>query len=351
WGLFAAAAWYRVNKQRYYAKWNKYASTGVDVCFLTFIIIALEANSGPLISLYYILIAHSALRYSHRAIRVVTGLSAAGYAAVWYFSFGNPRIQPVPTYAAVIHILAMCVMGWTVGYVVKKMRGLVIKFAENLARRELAENALRRYVSHQVARQILDSPEGSATMGEGRRAHVAVLISDIRGFTPMSESMEPEALLELLNSYFSRMVDIVFRHDGTLDKFVGDALIVVFNDPYQQPDAEKRAVACAAEMQKEITRFNAEQAAAGKKTLGVGMGVHCGTVVAGNVGSESRMDYTVMGDTVNFTSRLQGKAPAGAIHVSSAVREKTAADFKYRSLGLQEFKGCADPAEVYELTN
>ena len=104
-------------------------------------------------------------------------------------------------------------------------------------------------------------------------------------------------------------------------------------------------------MQQEITRFNAGQAAAGKKTLGVGIGVHCGIVVAGNVGSESRMDYTVMGDTVNFTSRLQGKAPAGAVHVSAAVREKTAADFGYRSLGLREFKGCADPAEVYELTS
>jgi adenylate cyclase len=348
WGLFAAAAWYRVNAQSYYARWNKYVATGVDVCFLTFIIIALEGNSGPLISLYYVLIAHSALRYSPRATLTVTGLSAAGYAVVWYFSFDNPRLQPVSTYVAVIHILAMCVMGWTVGYVVKKMRGLVLK---NLARRELAENALRRYVSHQVARQILDSPEGSAVMGEGRRTHVAVLISDIRGFTPMSESMEPEALLELLNGYFSRMVDIVFSHDGTLDKFVGDALVVVFNDPYRQPDAEKRAVACAVEMQKEIGNFNREQAAAGKKTLGVGIGVHCGTVVAGNVGSESRMDYTVLGDTVNFTSRLQGKAPAGAVHVSVAVREKTAADFKYRSLGLREFKGCAAPAEVFELTD
>jgi len=351
WGVFAAAAWYRVNRRGDYARWMKYASTGVDVCFLTFIIIALEANSGPLISLYYILIAHSALRYSNRAILAVTGLSAAGYAAVWYFSFGNPGIRPVSTYAGVIHILAMCVMGWTVGYAVKKMRGLVFKFAENLARREMAENALRRYVSHQVAKQILDSPDGGAAMGEGRRAHVAVLFSDIRGFTPMAESMEPEVLLELLNAYFSRMVDVVFRHDGTLDKFVGDALIVVFNDPCRQPEAEKKAVACAAEMQKEITRFNKEQEAAGKKTLGVGIGVHCGTVIAGNVGSESRMDYTVMGDTVNFASRLQGKAPAGAVHVSSAVREKTSAYFKYRSVGLQEFKGCADPAEVYELLN
>ncbi|OGS11449.1 MAG: hypothetical protein A2234_04280 [Elusimicrobia bacterium RIFOXYA2_FULL_58_8] len=351
WETFALMAWHQVNLRGAYARWMKYVSTGVDVLFLTFIIIALEANSGPLISLYYLLIAHSALRYSRRAILAVTGLSAAGYAAVWWSSFGNPRIPSVSTYAAGIHIIAMLVMGVIVSYVVKKMRGLVLKFADSLVRRELAENALLRYVSHQVARQILDSPDGGATMQDGRRTHVAILISDIRGFTPMSEAMEPEALLKLLNSYFRRMVDIVFRHNGTLDKFVGDALIVVFNDPFDQPDAEKRAVTCAMEMQKEIILFNKEQETAGGNTLGVGIGVHCGPVIAGNVGSESRMDYTVIGDTVNFTSRLQGKAPAGAIYVSAAVRNRTRTDFTYRGLGLMEFKGYSEPAEIHELAN
>ena len=351
WELFAFAAWYRVNLRGNYARWMKYASTGVDVLFLTFIVIALEGNSGPLISLFYLLIAESALRYSRGAIFAVTGLSAAGYATVWLYSFGNPRIPSVSTYAAGIHILAMIVMGVIVAYIVKKMRDLVFKFADNLVRKELAENALSRYVSHQVARQILDSPDGGAIMQAGRRAHVTILFSDIRGFTPISEAMEPEKLLKLLNAYFRRMVDIVFKHNGTLDKFVGDALIVVFNDPFEQPDPEKRAVICAAEMQKEIALFNTEQAAAGERTLGVGIGVHCGTVIAGNVGSVSRMDYTVIGDTVNFTSRLQGKAPAGAVYVSSAVEKKTRADFKYRSLGLMEFKGCSEPAEVHELVN
>jgi len=245
----------------------------------------------------------------------------------------------------------MIVMGVIVGYVVRKMRGLVLKFADNLVRRELAENALLRYVSPQVARQILDSPDSGAIMQAGRRTHVAILISDIRGFTPMSEAMEPEKLLKLLNCYFRRMVDIVFKHNGTLDKFVGDALIVVFNDLFNQPDAERCAVTCAAEMQKEITRFNEEQETAGEKTLGVGIGVHCGPVIAGNVGSESRMDYTIIGDTVNFTSRLQGKAPAGAVYVSSAVQKKTRADFAYRSLGSMEFKGYSEPAEIHELQN
>lgn len=200
-----------------------------------------------------------------------------------------------------------------------------------------------------MASKILASPDGGAAMGEGRRTHAAVLISDIRGFTPMSEAMDPAELVKLLNAYFGRMVDVVFRHEGTLDKFVGDALIVVFNDPLEQPDAERRAVACAAEMRQEVEAFNKDQAAAGARTLGVGIGVHCGPVVAGNVGSQSRMDYTVMGDTVNFASRLQGKAPAGAVYVSAAVKDRTAADFAYGSVGKMEFKGYREPAEVFEL--
>jgi len=349
WEVFAAAAWSLVNRKGVYARWMKYVSTGTDALFLTLILVLVEGNNGPLVPMYYILIVSSALRYSRRAIFASAGFSAAGYAAVWYYSFGNPRLVPISAYVAVIHILIMVLMGVFAGYVVRKMRGLVLKFAHNLVRRELAESALSRYVSHQVARKILDSPEGGAIMSEGRRTHAAILISDIRGFTPMSEAMGPVELVRLLNLYFSRMVDVVFRHDGTLDKFVGDALIVVFNDPFEQPDAEKRALACAAEMQAEIAAFNREQEAAGKRTLGVGIGVHCGPVVAGNIGSESRMDYTVMGDTVNFTSRLQGKAPAGAVYVSAAVKDKTSGTFSYKSVGSMEFKGYSEAAEVYEL--
>ncbi len=349
WEIFAVAAWYWINRRDSYTRWMKYASTCIDAIFLTLAIIVLEGNNGPLISLYYILIVNSALRYSQRAILAASGFSTIGYAMVWHLSSGNPNIIPIPFYVAVIYISAMIVTGLVVGYVVKSMLKLVVEFAENLVHRELAEKALLRYVSKQVSQQILDSPDIGETMQAGRRTHVAILFSDIRCFTPMSESMEPEILLELLNSYFRRMVDIVFKYDGTLDKFVGDALIVVFNDPFDQPDAEKRAVRCAAEMQREIKIFNLEQKAANKKMLGVGIGVHCGLVVAGNIGSESRMDYTVIGDTVNFTSRLLGQAPAGAVHVSAAMQKKTSSDFNYRSLGGKEFKGYSALAEIYEL--
>lgn len=349
WEVYAAAAWYLVNRRGVYARWMKYVSAGADALFLTLILVLVEGNNGPLVPMYYVLIIESALRYSRRAIFASAGFSAAGYAAVWYFSFGNPRLVPISAYVAVLQILIMALVGAFAGYVVRKMRGLVLKFANNFVRREMAEGALSRYVSHQVARKILDSPEGAEIMSEGRRTHAAILISDIRGFTPMSEALDPVELVRLLNLYFSRMVDVVFRHDGTLDKFVGDALIVVFNDPFDQPDAEKRALDCAAEMQAEIAAFNKEQAAAGGKTLGVGIGVHCGPVVAGNIGSKFRMDYTVMGDTVNFTSRLQGKAPAGAVYVSAAVQKKTSEDFSYKDLGRMDFKGYAEPAGVYEL--
>jgi adenylate cyclase len=349
WALYGALVWSAVNRSGYYARWIKYVSAVADALFLTLTIVLVEGNNGPLVSLYFVLIVGSALRYSGRAILASAALSALGYAVVWTFSYGNPRLIPIAHYAAVINILIMILTGVMAGYVVRKMRGLVLKFAENFVRRELAETALSRYVSHQVARKILDSPEGGALMGEGRRTRAAVLISDIRGFTPMSEGMDPGELVTLLNAYFSRMVDVVFKYDGTLDKFVGDALIVVFNDPLEQPDSESRAVACAAEMQAQLAVFNREQAASGGKTLGVGIGVHCGNVVAGNIGSQSRMDYTVMGDTVNFASRLQGKAPAGSVYVSGPVREVTASAFAYSEVGRLEFKGYSEPADVFEL--
>lgn len=349
WIAYAAAAWYAVNRLGFYARPVKYISAGVDALFLTLTIVLVEGHNGPLVPVFYILIVGCTLRYSYRAILAASAFSALGYAAVWYTSFGNPRLMPIPAYSAVIHLLIMVMMGAFSAYAVSKMRGLVLKFAENFARREMVEGALSRYVSRQVAKKILDSPDGGSAMGVGRRTQAAVLISDIRGFTPLSEGMDPGELVALLNSYFSRMVDVVFRHDGTLDKFVGDALIVVFNDPFEQTDAEKRAVACAAEMQAELAAFNAGQTASGGRTLGVGIGVHCGPVVAGNVGSESRMDYTVIGDTVNFASRLQGKAPAGAVFVSGAVKDKTAGAFTYESAGVMEFKGYREPAEVFKL--
>lgn len=349
WAAYGAAAWYVMNRAGRYARWMKYASATADALFLTLTIVLVEGNNGPLVPLYFVLIAGSALRYSFKAILASAALSALGYAAVWRSSYGNPALQPISAYAAVIYMLVLALAGVVAGYAVRKMRGLVLKFAENLVRRELAETALSRYVSHQVARKILDSGDGGAAMGEGRRTHAAVLISDIRGFTPMSEAMDPAELVKLLNAYFGRMVEVVFRHDGTLDKFVGDALIVVFNDPLEQPDCERRALACAAEMQRELAAFNREQAASGDRMLGVGIGVHCGPVVAGNVGSATRMDYTVMGDTVNFASRLQGKTPAGAVYVSAAVKGRTEGEFRFRSAGMMEFKGYKEPAEAFEL--
>lgn len=349
WLAYGAAAWYFINKRGFYERPVKYISAGVDAAFLTVVQMAVHTSSGALVPLYYILIVGCALRYSTKAILAASAFSVAGCSALWYFASRRPDMVQIPPYVGIILLLIMAMVGAVAGYVVQKMRGLVLKFAENYLRREQLEGALSRYVSHQVARKIMESPEAAAAMDQGRRTHAAILISDIRGFTPLSEGMDPAELVKLLNAYFTRMVDVVFRHDGTLDKFVGDALIVVFNDPIEQPDAERRAVACAADMQRAIAAFNKEQEAAGRRTLGVGVGVHCGPVVAGNIGSEFRMDYTVMGDTVNFTSRLQGKAPAGAVYVSAAVKAKTEKDFSYASAGMLEFKGYKEPAEAFRL--
>ena len=163
-----------------------------------------------------------------------------------------------------------------------------------------------RYVSPNVARELLINPD-LVQLG-GRRKVLTILFSDIRGFTNLSERIPPEQVSALLNEYFTVMTQVLFRYDGTLDKFIGDAVLAFFGDPLDQPDQSARALACAVAMQEEAAALRAKFEAEGKPTLRVGIAVHTGPVIVGNNGSETNFLYTVIGDTVNLTARLQGLA-------------------------------------------
>ncbi len=163
-----------------------------------------------------------------------------------------------------------------------------------------------RYVSPNVAKELLINPD-LVQLG-GRRKVLTILFSDIRGFTNLSERIPPEQVSALLNEYFTVMTQVLFRYDGTLDKFIGDAVLAFFGDPLDQPDQSARALACAVAMQEEAAALRAKFEAEGKPTLRVGIAVHTGPVIVGNNGSETNFLYTVIGDTVNLTARLQGLA-------------------------------------------
>jgi len=167
--------------------------------------------------------------------------------------------------------------------------------------RDFIKDTFGKYVSKQVAEAILN---GRLQLG-GERRKASVLISDIRGFTGMSEKLSPEEVVDFLNSYFHEMVGVVTKYEGTLDKYIGDAILAVFGAPISHADDAKRAVFTAIEMQEKLKVFNIRRKEEGKEPIHIGIAVHTGALVAGNIGSAVRMEYTVIGDTVNLAARLE----------------------------------------------
>src|SRR5262249_24906948 len=145
---------------------------------------------------------------------------------------------------------------------------------------------------------------------------VTVLMADIRGFTPMSEKKTPQEIVAMLNEYFEVMVDILFKHEGTLDKFVGDEIIGLFGAPIAVKDAPLKAITCALEMQRALREFNRTRLADNQEPLHVGIGINTGQVVTGAIGSSKALQYTAIGDAMNTCSRLQNLAKQGEIIIS-----------------------------------
>jgi adenylate cyclase len=173
---------------------------------------------------------------------------------------------------------------------------------EGLKERDLLKETFGRYVTRQVAEHLMS---GKIALG-GDLVPVTVLFSDIRSFTSISERMEPRALLDFLNEYFTGMVESVLLHEGVVDKFIGDAIMAVFGAPLPRPQDPLNAVKAALAMRERLVKLNAGFRARGMPDIKAGIGLHTGTVVAGNMGHEQRMEYTVIGDTVNLASRLEG---------------------------------------------
>ena len=165
--------------------------------------------------------------------------------------------------------------------------------------RLLLRETLSRYVSPAMAEEILKNPE-SLQLG-GQRRHLSVLFADIRGFTSISEKMDPAHVVEMLNTFFTQMVDIVFEHQGTLDKFLGDGLLAFFGAPLEVPQAASQAVACAVDMHQ---RLRAMQVQGSMPIQGIRVGVNTGEAIVGNIGSHKRMEFTIIGDVVNVAARL-----------------------------------------------
>ena len=206
-----------------------------------------------------------------------------------------------------------------------------------------------RYVSNDVIEQLMDDPT-LVSLG-GQRREMTVLFSDIRGFTAASERATPEDVVTQLNEYFGAMVEVLFRYQGTLDKFVGDMVMGLFGAPLPDPRHADHAVQTALEMIEVLERMNVTWKAEGRPVLNIGIGINSGEMIAGNIGSEAIMSYTVIGDAVNLGSRLESlnKDYGTRILISEETRSRLTIDVAMRSIGQVKVKGRAEAGEVFEV--
>lgn len=220
-------------------------------------------------------------------------------------------------------------------------------YAANQAKRQI-ERAFKKYVAPQVVNEIVKSGNYELKLG-GENRDIAVLFVDIRGFTPLSESLEPEQVVNILNSYLGHTASCIFKHGGTLDKFIGDAAMAVFNAPFDTEDYVYKAVAAAWDIAQGSEAIEKEFAGQYGKKVGFGVGVNCGPAVVGNIGSDFRMDYTAIGDTVNTAARLEANAPAGAVYISDRVYESVKDRITVEEVGEIPLKGKTNGVFVYSV--
>ena len=199
----------------------------------------------------------------------------------------------------------------------KRQKQEIKRLVENLElRNRFIQSLFGRYVSDEVVADLLASPEGPKIGGEERR--VTLLMSDLRGFTPLTEGLPPDRVLRLLNSYLGAMADVVLAHQGTIDEFVGDAILAIFGAPVTRPDDARRAVACAVAMQEALAALNRANEPLGLPRLEMGIAVHSGDVIVGNIGSERRTKYGVVGSAVNHAGRIESFTVGGQVLISDA---------------------------------
>jgi adenylate cyclase len=225
----------------------------------------------------------------------------------------------------------------------------VYRYVTEEREKKKIKGAFQQYVTEAVVNEMLKNPDKLKLGGE--KKELTVLFSDIRGFTTISEQMSPEVLVKFLNEYLTVMTDIVFKYNGLLDKYMGDAIMAVFGAPLDQKDHALKACLTSLEMMEELKRLKGHWESQGMPVLNIGVGINSGPMVVGNMGSERRFDYTVMGDNVNLGSRLEGlnKQYGTNIIVSEFTVNQISDQLIFRELDLVRVKGKEQAVKIFEL--
>lgn len=270
-----------------------------------------------------------------------------------------PAVLAETIILAAVHMTAGRLLAFK-GYVIPQLYFLLLLFVlclyyivekyfgERIRRKKML-STFKKYVAPQVVDRLAKDGNFALKLG-GEKRHVAVLFVDIRGFTPLSESLMPEQVVSILNEYLELTTSCILKQDGMLDKFVGDATMAVFNAPFDLDDYIYRAVCAAWNMHTGAQKLSDQLMEKFDRTVGFGIGINCGEAVVGNIGCEFRMDYTAIGDTVNTAARLESRAGAGEILISDEVYRSLKDRISVESVGEMELKGKSRAVVVYRVT-
>ena len=291
----------------------------------------------------------------------VYALTVAALAAVFFLLISEMGILPATVTALIFAVadvaaakllyvagietpLVYPILSVTLIYAAKLILGYLL---ETLKRRRVI-GAFKKYVAPEVVDELAKKGDFSIKLG-GEKRHIAVLFVDIRGFTPMSEGLSPEEVVEILNEYLSLTTKAIFKNKGTLDKFIGDATMAIFNAPFDLDDYVFRAVMTAMDIAKGSDELEKRLMERFGRSISFGIGVNCGEAVVGNIGCEHRMDFTAIGDTVNTAARLESNAARGQILISREVYERVKDRIEAEEIGVIPLKGKREEVFVYQL--
>ncbi len=346
--LLAILLWTFGKRSRVILGASRFAVPLIDIPLVTLIQITnIEGNDSPdaaavfSLALFLFLTAMSSfsLRARHLIPTALVGIIAT------LVIYRAAQLSAVSLMTGPLLILMTAVM---MSWLPRRQNALL----REAALREARRNRLARYFSPGVAELIEDRDDP----GEGESCEISVLFCDIRGFTSLSENLSAREVVRLLNEFHGHMVDEIFRYGGTLDKYLGDGLLAWFNAPVPQPDHAVRAVRCALAMVERLEVLNREREADGREPLRIGIGLHAGDAVVGNVGAAHRREFTAIGDTVNVASRLQSltRDRATDILVSEAIQRRVLGceteeihDLEFAPAGSAEVRGRVEPVELF----
>jgi adenylate cyclase len=274
------------------------------------------------------------------------------------YALRDPRTVVSPDFVDAALGAALHVELVLVGLLVIAISGAVLAYLTLIARRTVAQGVrlevtnakFSRFFSPSVVARLFGDTDTMPGLG-GRTQEVAVMFCDIRDFATLTETLPPADVVAFLSQYHSRMVEVIFTFGGTIDKFIGDAIMVTFGTPDPRPDDAVRAVRAGLAMNAALAGLNAERAGEGLAAIRHGIGIHFGPVIAGNIGTEDRLEYTVIGDTVNVASRIQDacKSVGEALLISEAVAMRLPAEFRTSPLPEQRVKGRKAPVRIHAI--